>query len=308
VTPLDVGGLRPYAAQRRRVPRPADWGIGMSVCIAASCDFGAKIVVAIDTMASLFGGTFTGDDAMTKGAPLWPGRWGGLLAGDDVTRAGAVLDRAEQALHEQHDQGVRPTRDLVASIVLSQYQNERTALATETYLSIYGLDMAAFLSNGSTIFGDASFGVTCDRIEQVDLGCELLLYGFDEDNRARLFTIGHPGTIKYFDTTGYWAIGSGAYSALSRLLIRQQRESLSLAETIYNVYEAKVAAEGSVGVGRRIHIHISSPDRAFQSINCGRLLRETAEGCLRAEVPASVFETISKSIIDIPIFKPAAEK
>jgi hypothetical protein len=36
--------------QKRRIPRPADWGIGMTVCIAAVAEFGHTIIGATDQM------------------------------------------------------------------------------------------------------------------------------------------------------------------------------------------------------------------------------------------------------------------
>ena len=214
----------------------------MSVCIAALAKGGTRMVIAVDRLGSLYGGTFEAEDTMTKGSTLVTARWTALFAGDDVSRALPVIQRAREALDAL---GTVPSRDKVADIMLREYQRERSALATEQHLSVYRMDMQEFLSNGGNIFGDAGFAAFRERIEQTALGCDFLCAGFNERGQGSIFSVEHPGVVKHFDSIGYWAIGSGAYNALSHLAIRGQKAGNSVVSTVYNVFEGKVAAESS---------------------------------------------------------------
>ena len=177
-----------------------------------------------------------------------------MFAGDDVGRVPSVLARVRGEIFRHST--ISP--EDVAACVLRHYHRERSELATETHLSLFGLDMQQFLSNGQTIFGEQSFGVMLERLQQVNLEFSLLVHGFDTGNAPHVFTVEHPGSPQFFQT-GYWAIGSGAYMALSRLATRQQTSLVSTEEAIYNVCEAKVAAQTALGVGKSTLVYVLDP-------------------------------------------------
>jgi hypothetical protein len=154
----------------------------------------------------------------------------------------------------------------VSSSFVRAYEAERIKRATETILGIYGLDMPTFLANGSAMF-DSAIGVMRERIEQVRLGIDFLVCGFDPNDKPHIVTISEPnvftgthGYVNHYDQPGYWAIGSGERNALTRLAARGQHFLKPLHETIYNVIEAKVAAESAHGVGEEtfLAVHQSS--------------------------------------------------
>jgi hypothetical protein len=84
---------------------------------------------------------------------------------------------------------------------------------------------------------------------QHNLQTEVLIAGVD-DSGAHLFTVVHPGQLFPADTMGYLTTGSGGLHAAVRLSLAQQCKVASLVETVYNVYEAKRAAEVAPGVGK----------------------------------------------------------
>jgi len=88
--------------------------------------------------------------------------------------------------------------------------------------------------------------------------------------------VSDPGIVRDYDEPGYWAIGSGAYAALSTLAARKQSRLRFLPETIYNVCEAKCAAETAVGVGRDTYVTIHDGGRwtALQDNGLAELRQE----------------------------------
>jgi 20S proteasome alpha/beta subunit len=87
-------------------------------------------------------------------------------------------------------------------------------------------------------------------IMQHNLNADLLVAGVD-DSGAQVFAITHPGQLFPLGTTGFGAVGSGAIHAAVRMSLAQHTKAASLVETIYNVYEAKRAAEVAPGVGQK---------------------------------------------------------
>jgi hypothetical protein len=94
----------------------------------------------------------------------------------------------------------------------------------------------------------AGLGAVLGLISQHNLQLEILVAGTD-DSGSHLFTVLHPGILLPLETTGYGAIGSGGVHAAVRLSLGQQNKQASLVDTVYNVYEAKKAAEVAPGVG-----------------------------------------------------------
>src|SRR5260370_39309240 len=92
----------------------------------------------------------------------------------------------------------------------------------------------------ASVFQSLSFG-----IQNARLGCRLLVYGFDSRKRPHIFEVGEKARVDSCDKPGFWAIGTGATSALSTLAnLKQASEGTPLDETIYNVLAAKYTSEG----------------------------------------------------------------
>src|SRR3954469_11739346 len=76
----------PRPVTRRHVHSPRDWGIGMTVCVAAICDGGtgpsSAIVTASDRL--LTWGSFSTSETAMKATRIAP-RWLTMIAGEDIT-------------------------------------------------------------------------------------------------------------------------------------------------------------------------------------------------------------------------------
>jgi hypothetical protein len=191
-----------------------------------------------------------------------------MYAGSDITAVPALVRRIQSQL----DAHVAATMDWIAIDVFKRvlsgaFQAERQERATDQVLSPYGLTFHDLFTKGIALLGEAEAGVVRERFVSTALNCELLGFGFsgplNEPSRAlpHVMVLSDPGVVAEYDEPGYWAIGSGAYAALSALAVRRQSRLRLLPETIYNVCEAKFAAEFAVGVGRETYVTVHKSDR-----------------------------------------------
>ena len=273
----------------------------MSVCIAAIArDSG--ICVCSDKMVSLFGGAMTGP-FMSKGHVLerLPSGWFAFVAGDDVSGAIPVTKQAREMLSDKDRHGVKEVSEAVAQA----FQAEKLKRATDNVLSPYDIDMKTFLSNGVLMFGDSGYAILRDRIEKVRLNMSMLVAGFDVDDEPQIFTVTEPekdsGYVTFFTQPGFWAIGSGDHNALVRLAIRGQNEFCTIEETVYNVIEAKAAAEFAHGVGDitflAVHYPKGQPIKFLSTgSNVTAAVRSAAKAALRPSVPEAVMDIIRNNL------------
>jgi hypothetical protein len=255
-----------------------------------------EIVVASDLMVTLLGGTFSADMSLLKGREIVNARWAIAFAGEEIGRVSPIVSRVRDELRDKAEEGALSV-EAVAESVMRHYQRERTALAVEKYLSLYGLDMAEFLANGLNIFGEQGFALLRERMEQVKLDCSLLIHGFDDQDRPHLVVVEDPG-IPQFMGIGYWAIGSGAYLALSRLSAHAQSLMVPLNETVYNVFEAKIAAERAIGVGQITNAFILESGQKELRLSAGTAARVIKEATSQLEKspPKKLLEAIATDV------------
>jgi hypothetical protein len=82
------------------------------------------------------------------------------------------------------------------------------------------------------------------------------------DGVCYIFTVEDPGITQDRSIPGFWAIGSGAFHAISSLYQRGLRPAAYLAKALYGIYEAKKYAENVGSVGEKTDIWIMRPDEA----------------------------------------------
>lgn len=254
---------RPLPGSSFKRLKPADWGFGMTVCIAAITAEN-EIVAASDHMLSMAGGDFTAESATLKDRGL-NADWTILFAGNDIGVIPGVFRRITSGIgkwEELVDVGV------LARVLGEAFQAERLARAVELYLTPNNTTLDELYRSGPKKFGHAGSAVLRERIEHHKLDCEFLVFGFDghslETRAAHLLHLADPGIVKEYDMPGYWAIGTGAYLALSTLAGRQHSFLSRLPTVVYDVCEAKFAAESAFGVGRETFVTITDPARRWR--------------------------------------------
>lgn len=227
---------------RWRHPRPSDWGIGMTVCIAVIADNGETIVTASDRMVSR---DDTSAELLLKAR--WVHRqWATLFAGEDITQFRPIVQEVATVL-ESHS---AVSLALAEQTFTEKYRERLKRECEARVLSVYGLDRDTFVKNGLRTFGEAAFSDLRYRLETTRLGADFLVYGFDTGGNPHLFTVVHPGVASHYTDIGCWAIGSGAQTATSSLFFHRYFIRHSCRSAIYEVCAAKFMAESAMGVGK----------------------------------------------------------
>jgi hypothetical protein len=231
---------------QRRTAGPADWGIGMTVCIGAICDHGSAIVTASDRFVTW--GTYSGSDVALKAARLAP-KWITMIAGEDITRGveDVIRDaRATLSAYGNEPFGIAE----VQAAVLGAWRDAQNRLATSMVLGPFGLTLQDFLKAGRSKFGDAKFSELTERIQiESLLKCQMLICGFDQNNIPGLFVCDDEIRCADFTRADFTAVGSGHPAATSSLAFHGYTRDVTLAEAVYQVCAAKFMAEKSLGVG-----------------------------------------------------------
>jgi hypothetical protein len=265
-------------------PLSSDWGVGMTLCAAAVANGGHAIVTVSDVRMTL--GFTAGEGKNTKGRQI-ADRWSVFFAGNDVTQAPLVMDRATDTLRDLKliDQWA------VQSAMQSAIQETVQQKIEASVLSSYGMDLRAFVDKGLRKLGVAAFTEIRHRIEQVDLGSEFLVCGFAD--REDGDSIEHPvphiqyfhgrGSVESYDQIGFWAIGSGAHAALSSLFFHDYNFYWPLRRSIYQMCAAKFMAERS-DLGRETNVLIFLPDKRILSIDADKV-REIWEREGKPKIP-----------------------
>jgi hypothetical protein len=229
----------------------------MTVCIAA---IGARdpknvhirpIIAMTDRKASSV--EFSNEDAAVKGLLISPG-WLAMFAGADISPVVPIcrsVKRAYQSEIEKLGEVAGNTLEVITSAFEFCYQEYLSNLAAAKVLGRWKLTMEKFLETGRKRLGPDVFDSLCNQIEQVKLQCQFLVCGFDGTGDAHVFSIRNPGIAENHDTPGYFAIGNGAYAAMSILGFFKQSIVKDTAETFYNVTAAKLMAETASEVGKQ---------------------------------------------------------
>lgn len=231
----------------------------MSVCIAAMANWGESIVIATDRMIST--GITTADAVALKILGVHP-NWAVMYAGS-LEHVAPIL---RQVREELFDRDV--TYDDIERAILKAYQERLIAEETDTVLGRFGLKMEEFLATGIQRFGETNFAQLLTEIRQVSLGPEglyFLVAGYDTNGGPHIFSINPPGKVENHDLTGFWAIGSGEYSALGSLFFQSYNKEFISERAVYHICEAKFMAERAAGVGPTSSILILNWDRSKET-------------------------------------------
>lgn len=229
----------------------------MSLCIAAACREGdeSRIVLCFDLQVSTSSYSSEGEIKFEEiDCPL--GRLEALFAGPSVAAARELI-----ALYRSH---------LAAS---ENVKRENIEELLRVPLRLYKRRMVESLVQRRIALTYDQF---LERKEQLEIGLQAKISGAIDDLtvESELILAGFPPSglpvprliakVAWEDVElqGHFAcIGAGASTAERALHWRRQSERRGLAETIYNVYEAKRLGELSPLVGKWTALAVMKPDR-----------------------------------------------
>lgn len=125
-----------------------------------------------------------------------------------------------------------------------------------------GFSYQEFLDHGPQWFGAEAYERRLQAIEDHDLRVELIIAGFVEEEAVLFHVNGANGEVE--PCTNFSVIGAGGWTAIPALHAREQTPRTSLADTLYNAYEAKRLGEISPSVGSRTRIIVMKRGAADQ--------------------------------------------
>lgn len=217
----------------------------MTVCVGAICKDGKAVVVCADRMLS-YGPPMNlqAEGAVRKIYKLNDSCV--LLFSGSVPDGEEILKQT--IAHVQPLQ--HPDVASVAAIAGSVYQSHKKKRVEDTILRPFlGIDFAGFHQIVAQSASSQILAQVLGMISQHNLQLDLMIAGVDSSG-AHLFLVSHPGTVLATDTVGTASIGSGGMHAAIRMSLGKHKKDDELAQTIYNVHEAKLAAEIAPGVGQ----------------------------------------------------------
>lgn len=231
----------------------------MTICIAACAVDKATgknfIVTVSDT--KLTTGMYSQDVAAMKLKRVHK-HWAAMIAGKFGQHNPIVMAITRELKAESH-----PSLGTVADACSRVYVEEAKRMAEEAILAKYGLTMDAFIKSRHDI-GDSLFEKTWGEISRIQVGCDLLICGFDQAGPHILCvsnpTSENPSFVTYYDSPGFAAIGTGYYLAESTLYAFKQSVVTSLDQTIYHATTAKFIAESASDVGEQTFMLIFGED------------------------------------------------
>jgi ATP-dependent protease HslVU (ClpYQ) peptidase subunit len=236
----------------------------VTVCIAAACDNGERLVTATDGLVSV--GDVTGE--AISGKMFWYGDWQFMYAGTPANFA--MIE--EEIVNVSLDDPTALSRRRVHETVRRAYQKVRARLASFDFLSPFDMTMEEFKKNGIKSFGESFHGETLRCISQRAglLTDQLLLTGWGHSPYSvMIYEVGSYGDGLH-TCTGFSAIGSGSQMAQTMLLLLGQSRHRTLAETIFNVACAKFSSEKSSGLDVGQHTSIFVSRKRSESDEVGR--------------------------------------
>jgi hypothetical protein len=234
-------------------PSPADWGVGMTCCIAAMCDEGKKIVTVSDHMLTM--GDFSADGLALKN-DLLHRNWFALWS-DDASYVTAILDLVRKQLDrdKEHDWLEVATAFVNARNAILSFEINSQVLSRHNYS-----DRTFYGGGGRAALTPTVFNSLQREVCNVKLDVEFLVGGFDKEGDGHIFTFDNNGATKSCDQAGFWSIGSGSYSANSTIFFAAKRNGFNqnsdLRLCLYVASSAKFMAESADGVGIKTFVTV----------------------------------------------------
>jgi hypothetical protein len=234
---------RPGKPYIRLVPKSRPKERPMTIGIAAICDRGKSIVAISDHKVTA---TTWSAESQAHKMTILAKHWWVVWSAEDMLKIPPLLAYLKRRLFPSEH-----SAEEVSDALSGAYQQQIKTEAENLYLKRFGLTMETFLEKGKELLTPESFNSFREKIDQITIGCELMAFGFDEEQMPHIIVIRDPGTLEFCDPRAFSfrAIGTGAYSAESILYFHEVNWTMPLEKGIYHVCEAKFMAESAIGVG-----------------------------------------------------------
>lgn len=224
---------------------PSEFGLDVTVAIAAITEPDEVIVCVTDRMISFHDQTAASDDVADKAFQIHKRNWLVGFAAQDVSVVWPIIKAIRPQLADKGDWNLPEVKDIVSAAYIKQFHKE---FLTKHLVRLGFESVQEFKDFGLQKLGREIFGPIAHELNMFHLGAEFLVYGFDSYRRAHIFDVRNPGHVTDHSVLKYAAVGSGYDMAVASL--RRKRLDRRLAPTIYRLLEAKFSSETASGVGK----------------------------------------------------------
>lgn len=250
----------PKARHSTRFRRPYPWECSkMTICIAVVCNAGKeggkKIILCTDWRQSSPIGM---SDTIYK-QPWLPKNWRCLTAGT-TTEINALVPKLREKFKNENEITETNIVRVVQSALRERLKEKRDEYAYGEYSRGYD----EVMSNGKAIFPEGVYNKFVHESSNIDLGAELIIAGFVNNDEFIIVTT-LSGEVKL--PTDFSCIGEGEYLAQASLLRREYMDIRNIGVALYQVYEAKRAAERVNSVSELTLIIILNEDGTHKHIS-----------------------------------------
>jgi hypothetical protein len=186
------------------------------------------------------------------------GRWFLAFAAGDIPPAMPLIRRIIGEVN-----GLKPHgRDISAVMTkcADSYSDTRDEVFADTHLrAINYRTIGEFRREGYKDLGKDEHQRHMIALQKFDLDVQLIIFGYDDQNAARLFEVHNPGRSYDLTWRRYTLVGSG--SDLARGSIAQRPLPLEWPDIVYRLLAAKFVAEDASYVGKTTTAFVTSADR-----------------------------------------------
>lgn len=225
-----------------RKPKPADFGLNVTITLACITVPDDVIVCVSDRKLSWAGDRIQADDnAIYKTLGLSM-EWKLAYACDDIDMIFPIFQRTLDLLRPLGRVDGQEIRDIVHEAYVHVLQQDFFS----SRLARFGYnDLADFKVRGQADLGPVYFELMRD-LSKHSINVELIIMGYNKQNQARMYGIDADARHTDYNLTKTAVIGSGYWTAQASLTRRPM--NYYLYPTIYRLLEAKFCAEsGTVG-------------------------------------------------------------
>lgn len=249
---------------------PPDWREIMdrecrdvTICIAACCNHsregGKKIILCTDWRVSSYLGS-----ADIKHKQDWLGYGFRCLIAGDPREADAIIQIVRKKFSEAGKIDETNIRPLVENSVFQRLKERRDALAQARF----SMSHDGVLQYGKDRLPSGHFVKYLDDAAQLGLDVELIVTGFAEGGDDVIVEVNR-NTVSMPEA--FACIGEGAFLARASLLRREISNVAEFGRALYEVYEAKIAAQRVGSVGTSTLISIIEEDGRRRTFNLDKM-------------------------------------
>lgn len=234
----------------------------MTVCIGAICESGKSVVVAADRMVTFGSPMNLQAEPPTLRKIFSVGESCVLLFSGSVPDGEEIVAEVQSRLTQKNLQVAKVAK--VADATKSAYITLKRKRVEETILGpMFGVGYKDFQNLVVQSSASQILMQTVGMVSQHNLQLDFLIAGTDATG-AHLHLASHPGQLQSVNMVGYAAIGSGGLHAMVQLSLAQHTAAAALSEAVFNVHEAKKAAEVAPGVGKFTDLAIIRGGKVYE--------------------------------------------